>query len=221
MSSYLTRLIAYVSPLSMMSQMWPPPSKFTLDDMPDLTGKVVLVTGGTFGVGYAMCSALLKHNAKVYMTSRSISRGEAAIAKLKMETGKEAILLKLDLSDLNSVKSAADEFLSNEDHLDVLFENAGLLVYDLSHRSASNIDISFAVHCLGHAYLDRLLLPALLNTIEKTGAKARVVSIDSDAHGVVPHLEGIEWESLKVDKSTQALRKRLGVFAFYGQSKMA
>ena len=67
---------------------------------------------------------LLQHNAKVYLAARSRARAEAASADLKAETGKEAIFLELDLSSLASVRKAAEEFLSKEHELHVLFNNA-------------------------------------------------------------------------------------------------
>lgn len=56
------------------------------------------------------CQALLQHNAKVYMASRDSSRAESAIQELKSDTGKSAIFLKIDLADLASIKSAANQF---------------------------------------------------------------------------------------------------------------
>lgn len=67
---------------------------------------------------------MLKHNAKIYLAARSPEKAAAAIASLKEETGKEAIFLKLDLGSLASVKAAAQEFLSKESELHVLFNNA-------------------------------------------------------------------------------------------------
>ena len=66
----------------------------------------------------------MEHNAKVYLAARSRAKGEAAIAELKTATGKEAIFLELDLSSLASVRKAAEEFLSKEHELHVLFNNA-------------------------------------------------------------------------------------------------
>ena len=67
---------------------------------------------------------LLEHNATVYASARSKSKTEAAIAEIKAATGKEAIFLELDLSSLDSVKKAAQEFLSKEQELHILFNNA-------------------------------------------------------------------------------------------------
>jgi retinol dehydrogenase-12 len=68
-------------------------------------------TGGNNGIGKETVRTLLERNAKVYMASRSKSKAEAAIAELKQDTGKEAIFLELDLSSLQSVRKAAEEFI--------------------------------------------------------------------------------------------------------------
>ncbi len=95
-------------------------------DMPDLTGKVAIVTGGNTGIGKAAVLQLALHNARtVYMASRTESRALATIEELKKEN--EAIkqadnvkFLKLDLADLNSCKEAARIILEKEDRLDIL-----------------------------------------------------------------------------------------------------
>ena len=75
-------------------------------------------------MGKETVKALLQHNAKVYLAARSKNKAEAAIAELKASTGKEAIFLELDLSSLVSVRKAAEEFLSKERELHILFNNA-------------------------------------------------------------------------------------------------
>lgn len=97
--------------LSMLfDQSRPPKPTFSIDDIPDLTGKVIIVTGGNTGVGKETIKALLRKNAKVYMAARSKGKAEQAIAELKGETGKEAIFLELDLANLKSIKKSAEEF---------------------------------------------------------------------------------------------------------------
>lgn len=93
-----------------VDQSRPPKPKFGIDDIPDLTGKVIIVTGGYTGVGYETVKPLLVKNAKVYIAARSKSKADAAIQKLKDETGKEALFLELDLASLKAVKKAAEEF---------------------------------------------------------------------------------------------------------------
>ena len=95
----------------MYDQGRPPKPVWGVDDIPDQTGKVVIVTGGNTGIGYETIKALLPKNATVYMASRSRQKAEEAIERLKKETGKEAKFLELDLADLKKVKQAAQDFL--------------------------------------------------------------------------------------------------------------
>lgn len=111
MTSYITNFIAWLGPTSLLSQTFPPPPHFDGDrDIPDLTGKVILVTGGNTGIGYDTCLTCLKKGAKVYLAARSEQRALGALKRLKEESGKDAIWLKLDLADLPSIKAAAEEF---------------------------------------------------------------------------------------------------------------
>ncbi|CAK5269904.1 unnamed protein product [Mycena citricolor] len=98
--------------LSGFAQSFPSASKFSVDQIPDLSGQVIIVTGANAGVGKETAKALLNHGAKVYMAARSEDKAKAAIEELKASTGKAAIFLQLDLSDLPSIKRAAEEFLS-------------------------------------------------------------------------------------------------------------
>lgn len=99
-------------------------------DIPDLTGKTILVTGGNAGIGYATVKHLARKGAKVYMAARNKARAEAAIAKLKSEGlgpgNGEVIWLELDLGDPRNPKKAAQEFMDKEDRLDVLIHNAAV-----------------------------------------------------------------------------------------------
>ena len=91
-----------------------------------------LPTGGNNGLGYETIKVLLAHNATIYLAARNKSKASAAIASLREETGRTAIFLELDLASLASVKRAAEEFLSKEPVLHVLFNNAYVssLVYN-------------------------------------------------------------------------------------------
>ncbi|KAG9109878.1 hypothetical protein FRC07_008248 [Ceratobasidium sp. 392] len=103
----------------------PPKSLFTVDQISDLTGQVMIVTGGNTGIGKETCKALLSKNAKVYLAARSKSKAYNAIEWLKGETGgKTAIFLELDLADFDSIRKSAQEFTSKERELHVLFNNA-------------------------------------------------------------------------------------------------
>lgn len=89
----------------------PPRTKWTPDDIPDLSAKVALVTGANTGIGREIVAALLRKNARVYLAARSPDKAQKAIDVLAKETGKTALYLKLDLSDLAAVRASARELL--------------------------------------------------------------------------------------------------------------
>lgn len=96
---------------AIFQQLFPPKAKWAVTDIPDLSGKVALVTGGNTGIGKETCRQLLRKNAKVYLAARSQGKAQEAIAELEQETGQRAIFVQLDLSDLDSVSRAAAAFL--------------------------------------------------------------------------------------------------------------
>jgi len=148
--------------LTMLRQSYPPAPKFSPDQIPDLTGQVVIVTGSNSGIGKETAKRLLEHNAKVYVAARSKEKAEAAIADLKSQTGKEAIWLELDLSSFASIRKAAQEFLSKESQLHVLFNNAGVMACPTDLLTAEGYDMQFGTNVLGHWLFTKLLLPALI-----------------------------------------------------------
>ncbi|KDR82951.1 hypothetical protein GALMADRAFT_238648 [Galerina marginata CBS 339.88] len=199
---------------SVINQSWPPKSQFTVDDIPDLTGKVIIVTGANTGVGKETAKALLAHNAKVYVAARSQEKAEKAIKDLKNDTGKEGIYLKMDLSDLKSVKAAAEEFLSKEKELHILFNNAGVMAPPVGEITAQDYDLQFGTNVLGHFYFTKLLLPALLAGAKASpDGKARVVNTSSSTSLFV---SGIDFNTLK---DTPARKKKL-TSTLYSQSKL-
>ncbi|KAI0640561.1 NAD-P-binding protein [Trametes meyenii] len=154
-------------------------------DVPDLKGKVVIVTGGNAGVGFATVQHLARHGAKVYMAARSEEKARAAIGRLHSEglaPGKgEVIWLNLDLSDPRDVKKAAEAFMKLEDRLDVLINNAAILLhpYQKSHDGIQDIVM---VNYLGTVVLTRALLPLLKRTAQQPEADVRIIAINSNAN---------------------------------------
>lgn len=119
--------IAKIAPNSALSTTFFPPTPSFLPsrDIPSLSGKVVIVTGGYAGIGYETAKQLLLKDAQVYVAGRSEQKAKEAIKKLMEETRKENVFfLKLDLADLRSVRDAADEFLRSNRRLDVLINSA-------------------------------------------------------------------------------------------------
>ncbi|CCO34593.1 hypothetical protein BN14_08697 [Rhizoctonia solani AG-1 IB] len=208
---------------NIFSQAFPPKSLFSVEQIPDLTGQVVIVTGGNAGVGKETCKALLNKNAKVYLAARSKSRADDAIEWLKAETnGKAPIFLELDLGNLDSVRKAAEEFKSKEQELHVLFNNAGVMTPPVEQRTANGYDLQFGTNVLGHYFFTTLLLPTLIHTAKSSPlarGHARVINTSSSAVYFVPK-GGIAWETLGTDASSTAACKKLGTGGLYAQSKL-
>ncbi|KAG8892728.1 hypothetical protein FRB99_002485, partial [Tulasnella sp. 403] len=200
----------------LLSESCPPECKFDPQrDMPDLSGKVIIVTGGNTGIGKETVKELLKKNAKVYMASRSKAKAESAIAELKDTTGKEAVFLECDLASLDSVTRAANEFKSKEKALHVLFNSGGVMAPPKDQFTVDGYDLQFGTNVLGHAHFTLLLIPELAEGAKSSSdGKARVVNTASDGAYWGPK-EGIKWDSLR-DGST---RNKMGPMKLYFQSK--
>lgn len=207
---------------NLFSQSFPPKSLFTVEQIPDLTGQVIIVTGGNAGVGKETCKALLNKNAKVYLAARSKTKADEAIEWLKQETGGKApIFLELDLANLDSIRKSVDEFKSKEQELHVLFNNAGVMVPPVEQRTADGYDLQFGTNVLGHYFFTTLLLPTLIHTAKNSplaNGHARVINTSSSAVYWIPK-GGIVWETLGTDEASVAACKKLGTGTLYAQSK--
>ncbi|QRW13834.1 short chain dehydrogenase [Ceratobasidium sp. AG-Ba] len=198
-----------------ISQIYPPKPVFAVEQIPDLAGQIVIVTGGNAG-------ALLSKNAKVYLAARSRPRAEEAIEWLKNETGKEAIFLELDLASFNSIKKATEEFKSKEQELHVLYNNAGVMAPPVELKTAEGYDLQFGTNVLGHFYFTKLLLPALLHTAKNSPlahGHARIINTSSSAVYIGPRGH-IVWDTLGTSEDSDARRKRMGTNVLYAQSKI-
>ena len=151
--------------------------RWTLADMPDQTGRTVLVTGATSGLGLHSATALAAAGARVLITARQPERGEAALEHVRREGGPAVELVALDLADLASVRrAAADVRERTGDALHVLMTNAGVMSTPPS-TTVDGFELQIGTNHLGHAALTWLLMPALRN-----GGAARVVTVSSLAH---------------------------------------
>ncbi|KAJ7675280.1 NAD-P-binding protein [Mycena rosella] len=191
--------------------------------MPDLSGKVTLVTGGNTGIGYETVKQLLLKNAKVYLAARSPEKAAAAIKRLEAETKNSAIFIQLDLADLPSVRKAAEKFLAQESRLDILFNNGGVMTCPPDLLTAQNYDLQFGTNVMGHFFLTELLIPALTKSYEETKVPARIVNTSSSGHQFAPG-DGMEFVSLKGGPERDAWLKKAGSFRgpwkLYGESKI-
>ncbi|KAI0341490.1 NAD-P-binding protein [Trametopsis cervina] len=195
-----------------LCQSFPPKPTFSADQIPDLTGRVVIVTGGYVGIGKETTKALLNHNAKVYIASRSREKANAAIQELTEITGREPLFLPLDLGNLRSVRQAAEEFLSKEQQLHILFNNAGVMVPPIEQLTADGYDLQFGTNTLGHWYFTKLLMPALLRGKETSpDHHARIIHTSSG----VAYLHTLSFDTFRDSPA----RKALGPPTLYAQSK--
>ncbi|KAI0718979.1 NAD(P)-binding protein [Cerioporus squamosus] len=193
----------------------PPKPKWGVANIPDLSGKVMIVTGGNAGIGKETVKALLLRGAKVYMAARSEAKALVAVEELRAATGRSAIVLKIDLADLRSVKAAAAEFLSRESRLDVLFNSGGVMFPPVEQLTADGYDLQFGTNVLGHFYLTQLLIPVLLSGVSQSRDQhARVVNTSSMGHTSV---SGIDFDTLREHPK----RKKMGTQKLHFQSKFA
>ncbi len=171
-------------------------ARWTADDIPDLSGRTVVVTGGNSGIGYHTVAALVAHGARVVIASRNEEKGRAAAAQLKAEW------LPLDLANLASVRAFAEGFAGP---LDLLVNNAGVMAIP-RRETADGFEMQFGTNHLGHFALTGLLLPALL----ASGNGPRVVTVSSGEH----HRGSIDFDDLMSERS-------YGQMGAYRRSKLA
>ncbi len=157
--------------------------------MDGASGRTFLVTGGNTGIGRATALALARAGGRVFIACRSASAAEAAAAAIKAGSGSDAVwLLPLDLASLESVRSCAAAFLSSDEALHVLVNNAG--VGGGRGLTADGFEMHFGVNHLGHFALTCLLLERL----KASGPGARIVNVASEAHYGA---KGIDFDALR------------------------
>ncbi|KAL7281917.1 hypothetical protein ACG7TL_003383 [Trametes sanguinea] len=154
-------------------------------DIPNLTGKVIIVTGGNAGIGFATIKHLARHGAKVYMAARNEQKAKAAIERLHAEGlgpgNGEIHWLHLDLNDPRNVKQAAEEFMKKEIRLDVLINNAAMLLVPYT-KSRDNLQDIVMVNYIGTCVFTRSLLPILKRTAKEPDSDVRIVCLNSARH---------------------------------------
>lgn len=152
-------------------------NNWTFENIPDLSGKIIIVTGGNSGLGYESVKAFAKKGAEVIIASRSPEKAE----EVKIEISKDNVsgkirVMYLDLADLGTVKKFASEFRKNYKRLDVLLNNAGIMMSPY-FKTKDGFEGQFGINHLGHFALTGLLFDLL----DKTPG-SRVVNVSSGAH---------------------------------------
>lgn len=154
-----------------------PTPTLTEKTLPDQTGKVYLITGSNTGVGYQVASILYSRNAKVWIAARTESKALEAIESIKKDHPKsqgKLEYLHLNLSDLSSIKASADDFLSREDKLHWLDNNAGVMIPPVGSKGVQGLDLTYQTNILGPFLFTKLLLPILKRTADAESTKGLV-----------------------------------------------
>ncbi|CCM00284.1 uncharacterized protein FIBRA_02314 [Fibroporia radiculosa] len=146
-------------------------SKFDPASLPDLKGKVVLITGGAAGIGFAVVQHLARRGAKIYIAARTQDRAGDAIQRLRaagLGPGNGQLAhVELDLADPRVAKKAAEEFMAKEGRLDILINCAAIYI--------------------GHFVFTRTLMPVLKRTASEPNSDVRIVHVSSDGFDAVRH----------------------------------
>ena len=146
-------------------------------DVGDLTGRVALVTGANSGIGYETTRVLADHGAHVIMACRDREKAARARDKLESQLDRSSLeLLDLDLSDLASVRAAAERVVDQHARLDLLVNNAGVMGTPY-RQTADGFELQMATNHLGHFALTGLLLDRLVTT-----ERSRIVTVSSHMH---------------------------------------
>ncbi|KAI1451195.1 NAD(P)-binding protein [Annulohypoxylon moriforme] len=173
-----------------------PAPRLTDINCPDQRGRVFIVTGGYAGVGYELCRILYTHNATVWIAGRSVPKAQEAISRIKKAAPRSEgrlEFLRLDLSDLSTIKPAVESFTAQESRLDVLVNNAGVMYPPEGSKDAQGNELQVGTNCLGPYLLYQLLIPLLTKTASSSStASVRVLWAASVAVQVaLPEPQGI------------------------------
>ncbi len=170
-----------------------------------MEGKVVLITGGTSGIGRATAAALAAMGAEVVLSGRSRERGEAALVEIRRASGNDKVSLMIaDLAVQAEVRKLADDFKERHERLDVLVNNAGL-IRSTRTETPDGVELTLAVNHLAPFLLTNLLLDLL-----RESAPSRIVTVSSEAR-----------RGAQIDFDDLQSERRYRAFPVYGMTKKA
>jgi NAD(P)-dependent dehydrogenase (short-subunit alcohol dehydrogenase family) len=181
--------------------------KWTTDDIPDLTGKVIIVTEANSGVGFEAAKEFARKGAETILACRNMEKANKAANKIKKEIPKaNTVVMHLDLSSLKSVHQFAEEFKAHYSQLNILLNNAGIMFVPYS-TTEDGFETQVGINHFGHFALTGLLFDLLKNT-----PGARVANVSSNGHT----MGRINFENFNYKAGKNY--SRLGA---YGRSKLA
>lgn len=180
-------------------------ANWTADDIPNLKGKIAIVTGGNSGLGYESVLALARKNAHVILAARNDEKARAARATILKEVPTASIeIMRLNLSDLESVRAFAEIYRDCYDRLDILINNAGMMS-PTRQESAQGLELQMGTNHFGHFALTGLLLNTLLAT-----PHSRVVTVSSALY-----------QTTRLDLADLHSHRQYSMINTYAKSKLA
>ena len=180
-------------------------AKWTTADIPDQTGRVAVITGANTGLGFETAAALAEHGAHVVLAVRNLDKGKDAATLISRRSPNASVALQeLDLTSLDSIRTAADQLRSDNDRIDLLINNAGVMMTPKS-TTKDGFELQFGTNHLGHFAFTGLLLDRLLPV-----PGSRIVTVSSIGHRV----GRIRFDDLQSERSYGRMRA-------YGRSKLA
>jgi NAD(P)-dependent dehydrogenase (short-subunit alcohol dehydrogenase family) len=179
--------------------------------------QVFMVTGGSGGLGKLLVEILYQHNAKVYIAARSESKTKGVIDEITAahpSSKGELIFLSLQLDDLSTIKKTSEEFLARESRLDVLWNNAGVMIPPQGSKTKQGYELQYGVNNIAHFLLTHFLRPAL-EAAARTAPKAsvRVIWVASSAADAAPNPA--------IDLTNMDYHREEGAWMKYSRSKAA
>ena len=179
--------------------------KWISEDIPDQIGKIAIVTGANSGLGFEVTKVLTRKGAHVIMGCRNLVKAGEARSQIISEEGNISLeIIQLDLSDLTSVKEFAKRFSEKHQRLDILCNNAGIMMTPYG-KTVDGFELQLGTNHFGHFALTGLLIEKLINT-----ENSRIVTMSSFGH----KRGEMDFDDLNWEKSY----KRVGA---YGRSKLA
>lgn len=180
---------------------------WTTNNIPDLTGKTIIVTGGNSGLGFESVKAFAEKGADVIMASRSLEKGNSAKEEIMKVSPKGSVqVMDLDLASLNSVKKFVKAFKADHKKLDILLNNAGIMMTPY-FQTEDGFEGQLATNHLGHFALTGMLMDLLEAT-----PKSRIVNVSS-----IAHLRGdMDFDNLQFENKKEYTPTRS-----YGRTKLS
>jgi NAD(P)-dependent dehydrogenase (short-subunit alcohol dehydrogenase family) len=181
--------------------------KWTASDIPDQSGRIVVVTGANSGLGYDTAAILADKGAHVVLAVRNLDKGKQAVDRIKAASPNAVVALQqMDLSSLDSVRKAADELRAAHPRIDLLINNAGVMYVPTRETTKDGFEMQFGTNHLGHFALTGLLLDNMLSV-----DGSRVVTVSSVGHRILA----------RIHFDDPHLQRKYNRVEAYGQSKLA